>query len=75
MRKLSIFDDGVWIAAITDIGGLNFLHARTSREWSDMKRLLDAAEKLHEADPAVDVVDSLVEMLHNFNYSTELINE
>lgn len=75
MRKLSIFDDGKFIARISFIDEFSFLFATTSRQWSDMKRLLDSAEKLREADPTVDVVDSLVKMLHSFDYSTELINE
>jgi hypothetical protein len=72
MSKLNVFDDDKKIATITIIGNFKFLFARTSREWSDMKRLLDAAERLHEADPSADVLESLITMLHNFNYSTEL---
>lgn len=72
MSKLSIFDDGIRIATITIIDDFKFLFARTSREWSDMKRLLDAAEKMKEADPSTDVLETLTTMLHNFNYSTEL---
>jgi len=75
MRKLSIFDDGKFIARISFIDTTSFLFAKTSRQWSDMKRLLDSAEKLHEADPTIDTVDSLVRMLHSFDYSTELVNE
>lgn len=75
MRKISIFDDDKFIAQISFIDKTSFLFAKTSRQWSDMKRLLDSAEKLHEADPTVDVVDSLVRMLHSFNFSTELLNE
>ena len=75
MRKLSIFDDGNLIARISFIDKTSFLFARTSRQWTDMKRLLDAAEKLQEADSTVNVLDSLVKMLHNYNYSTELIDE
>jgi hypothetical protein len=75
MQKLSIFDDGNFIARISFMDGISFLFARTSRQWSDMKRLLDSVEKLYEADSTVDVVSSLVKMLHSFNYSTELINE
>ena len=72
MSKLNIFDDGVFIARITLIDNHSFLFAKTSRQWSDMKRLLDAAEKLHEADPTVNVLESLMKMLHSFDYSTEL---
>lgn len=75
MRKLSIFDDGNWVATISTIDKTSFLFARSPREWSDMKRLLDAAEKLQEADSTVNVLDSLITMLHNYNYSTELIDE
>jgi hypothetical protein len=72
MSKLSIFDDGKKIAQITLIDNKSFLFAKTSRQWSDMKRLLDAAEKLHEADSIIDVLESLVKMLHSFDYSAEL---
>jgi hypothetical protein len=75
MRKLNIFDDGVFVARITVIDNMSFLFARSSREWSDMKRLLDASEKLKEADPSIDVLDNLISMLHNFNFSTELTDE
>jgi len=75
MRKLTIFDDNVRIATISIIDGKSFLFARSSREWSEMKRLLDSSEKLKEADPEVDVLQNLISMLHNFNYSTELIDE
>lgn len=75
MRQLSIFDGNERIAVISIIDGSKFLFARSSREWSDMKRLLDASEKLHEADSKIDVIDNLITMLHNFNYNTELINE
>ncbi|NJO18705.1 MAG: hypothetical protein HC877_24175 [Thioploca sp.] len=73
MSKLTVFDDGKKIAQITLIGDMSFLFARSSREWSEMKRLLDASEKLHEADPTINVLDNLIKMLHSFNYSTELI--
>jgi len=75
MINLNIFDDGVWIATITVIDGARFLHARSSREWSEMKRLLDASEKLHEADSKMDILENLISMLHNFNYSTELTDK
>lgn len=75
MRKLSIFDGSNLIARISFIDNTSFLFARSSREWSDMKRLLDAAEKLQEADSTVNVLDSLIKMLHNYNFSTELIDE
>lgn len=75
MRKLSIFDGSNLIARISFIDNASFLFARSSREWSDMKRLLDAVEKLQEADSTVNVLDSLIKMLHNYNFSTELIDE
>ena len=72
MRKLSIFDDGIRIATITIIDNSSFLFARTSREWSEMKRLLDSAKYLKEADPNVDVLESVASLAHSYNYSTEL---
>ncbi len=75
MRKLSIFDDGELVATITPIDANFLIFARSSREWSEMKRLLDAVRFLKEADSNVNILDSLITMLHNYNYSTELINE
>lgn len=75
MRKLNIFDDDICIATITVIDGAIFLCARSPREWTDMKRLLDAAEKLKEADPTANVLDSFTSMVHGYDYSTELIDE
>ena len=75
MRKLTIFDDGERIAIISVIEDHFFLFARSSREWSEMNRLLDSSKKLREADPKVDVLDNLVSMLHSFNFNTELIDE
>jgi hypothetical protein len=75
MRKLSIFDDGAKVATITVIDNSSFLFARSSREWSEMKRLLDAAKYLKEADPNVDILESIASLAHSYNYSTELVNE
>jgi hypothetical protein len=75
MRKLNVFDDNAWIATISIIDKTSFLFARSPREWTDMKRLLDAAEKLHEADATTNVLDSFVSMLHSYDYNTELIDE
>ncbi len=75
MRQLSIFDDGNFIARISFIDNISFLFAKTPRQWSDMKRLLDAAEKLHEADSSIDTLGSLIQMLHSYDYSTEIIDE
>lgn len=75
MRKLSIFDDGVRIATISLIDDSSFLFARSSREWSEMKRLLDSAKYLKEADSSVDILDSVASLAHSYNYSTELVDE
>jgi hypothetical protein len=75
MRKLSIFDDGAAIATITVIDNSSFLFARSSREWSDMKKLLDSATYLKEADSSVDILESIASLAHSYNYSTELVNE
>lgn len=75
MRKLSIFDDGELVATITPIDANVLIFARSSREWSEMKRLFDAAKFLKEADSNVNILDSVASLAHSYNYSTELIDE
>ncbi len=70
MRKLSIFDDGVRIATITQIDNSVFIFARSSREWSEMKRLTSYADSKDK-----DFLERLADKAHEFNYSTELLNE
>ncbi len=70
MRKLSIFDDGVRIATITQIDNSVFIFARSSREWSEMKRLTSYADSKDK-----DFLERLANKAHEFNYSTELLNE
>lgn len=75
MQKLNVFDDNTWIATVSIYDKTSFLFARSPREWTDMKRLLDASEKLYEADANTNVLDSFISMLHSYNYNTELTNE
>jgi hypothetical protein len=70
MRKLSIFDDGVRIATITQIDSNILIFARSSREWSEMKRLTSYADSKDK-----DFLERLANKAHEFNYSTELLNE
>ncbi len=70
MRKLSIFDDGELIATITTIDTNIFIFARSSREWSEMKRLTSYANSKDK-----DFLERLADKAHEFNYSTELLNE
>lgn len=67
MRQLSIFDDSIRIATITQIDGGVFIFARTSREWVEIKRLstyVDQKDKKY--------LEKLAKKAHEFNYSTEL---
>jgi len=63
MRKLNIFDDGEKIATITQIDSSFFVFARSSREWSEMKRLSRHLSSLEQ----------IADKVHNYNFSTELI--
>jgi hypothetical protein len=70
MKKLSIFDDNILIATITQIDSGILIFARSSREWSEMKRLstyVDLKNKKY--------LKKLAEKAHEFNYSTEFSNE
>jgi hypothetical protein len=67
MRKLSIFDDGVLVATITPTDTAILIFARSSREWSEMKRL---TSYVHSKDK--DFLEKLANKAHEFNYSTEL---
>jgi len=69
MRKLSIFDDDVRVATITTIGSSIFIFARSSREWSEMRRLID------QVDPGVNLLERAATIAHSYNFSTELIDE
>lgn len=62
MQKLTIFDDGEPIGAITQTDRCFLIYARSSREWGDLKRLTSFANSLEE----------LAVKAHEFNYSTEL---
>lgn len=70
MRKLSIFDDNVRIATITQIDGSIFLFARTSREWSMVKRLMGSYDKQDEY-----FLESVATLANSHDFSTELVDE
>lgn len=69
MRKLSIFDDGIRIAAITQIDDRVFLFARSTREWREMRRLMDHYDIKDEY-----FLESVATLAQSYNFSTELIN-
>ena len=68
MRQLSIFDDGVRIATITPINDNILIFARSVSEWRAMKRLVDYTY------PKGDL-EKIASRAHEYNYSTELLNE
>lgn len=84
MRKLSVFDDGELVATITVIDTDVLIFARSSREWSEMKRLVSSGyfrdDKKTGDLVKVKVQDEgflelVAERAHSYNFSTELINE
>lgn len=70
MRKLSIFDDGALVATITPTDTTVLIFARSSREWSEMKRLTSYANSKDK-----DFLEKLANKAHEFNYSTELLDD
>ncbi len=70
MRKLSIFDDNERIATITQIDSSIFLFARSSREWSMVKRLMRSYDQKEEY-----FLESVATLANGYNFSTELIDE
>jgi len=67
MRKLSIFDDGQRIATISYVDGSVFIFARSSSEWSQMKRLTSYIN-LNDKE----FLEKVASKAHEFNYSAEL---
>lgn len=65
MRKLTIFDDGAKIATITFIDGSIFIFARSTREWREMRRLVDSIPSKS--------LEKIAQRAHSFNYNTELV--
>ena len=70
MSKLSLFDDGIRIATITKIDNSVFLFARSSREWSEIKRLINSFNSKDK-----NFLELVAEKAHSYNFSTELLNE
>jgi hypothetical protein len=70
VRKLSIFDDGALVATISTIDNLVFIFARSSREWSEMKRLSSQFNKLDK-----NYLEQIANRAHDYNFNTELVNE
>jgi hypothetical protein len=81
MRKLSIFDDGEFVATITTIDSNVLIFARSSREWSEMQRLVHSGYIREDKDMTKinpqdsDFLEHVAARAHSYNFSTELINE
>jgi hypothetical protein len=73
MHKLSIFDGGELVATITTIDANIFIFARSSREWSEMRRLVRSGFEVGPQDPSF--LEHVASRAHNYNFSTELLNE
>lgn len=69
MKKLTIFDDGEFVATVSlaDNGGI-YIFARSSREWSEIKRLTTYIASKDK------YLEKLAAKAHEFSYSTELLN-
>ncbi len=70
MRILNIFDENIVIASITQIDDSFFLSARSSREWSEMKRLMDKCNKQDSSS-----LEEVAKLIHDYNFNTELIEK
>lgn len=68
MRKLNIFDDGERVATITLIDSSFFVDARSSREWTEIKRLADSFDPKKKK-----FLEQIAAKAHEYNYSTELV--
>lgn len=74
MRHLTIFeDDGSEVARITWADGLIFIFARSSREWKEMRRLIDSGYKVPVTHKKF--LEHVVERAHSYNYNTELVED
>lgn len=74
MRHLKIFDfDNSEIATITWIDGAVFVCARSSREWSDMNRLINSGYKVSKEHPKF--LEYVKERAHSYDFSTEITEE
>ena len=66
MLKLNIFDDDVRIATITQIDSRVFIFARSSREWKEMRRLVD------RVDSGEKVTELVNDLLKEPNLSSDI---
>lgn len=74
MRHLIIFeDDGSKVATITWADGWVFICARSSREWKEMRRLVDSGYKVNVKHPKF--LEHVAERAHSYNYNTELVED
>jgi hypothetical protein len=75
MRKLSIFDDGARVATITSIGnGSILIFGITASIWRQMNRLVNCTHYPVGKDKP-NFLDHVAEKAHEYNYSTELVDE
>lgn len=75
MRKLSIFDDGARVATITSIGnGSILIFGITASIWRRMNRLVNCTWYPVAKDNAT-FLKHVAEKAHEYNYSTELVDE
>jgi hypothetical protein len=75
MRKLSIFDDGARVATITSIGnGSILIFGVTSTIWRQMNRLVNCTHYPVAKDSST-FLNHVAKKAHEYNYSTELVDE
>lgn len=68
MQKLTIFDDSEKVATITLAeNGSIFIFARSSREWSEMKRLSTYVKSNDKK-----YLEKIAKFAQDYNYNTEL---
>jgi hypothetical protein len=81
MQRLSIFDDGALVATITIVNTNALIFARSSREWSEMQRLVNSGyfrddEKTGEYVKINPQDEGFLEQVagraHSYDYNTEL---
>jgi len=71
MKTLSIFDGVDRIATISIIGDRAFIFARTSREWSEMKRLVDSGYDVKVSHPKF--LQHVAKRAQSYDFNTELV--
>ena len=82
MKKLSLFDDGAFVASITMNGTTPLIFARTSRSWSETSMLVrdrytrtvnNKYVEIKMDDP--DFLQHVAERAQGYNFSTELTDK